>query len=158
MIPPVPLILVHLIYLSAICTHARTHSAHAHHHFRCFLLKRLVFLRARSTIVKRRGPDNCSLQSCFVGDNRQKESERENLQRCTRNAAFLWRRPRAPDSVIDEVTSVVQRICHLLINQVLGKSLHSWVLICSVNWSSSVPPTSIHSPRSCPENYTNCSW
>ena len=156
MIPPVLLILVHLIYLSAICTHARTH-AHAHHHFRCFLLKRLVFLRARSTIVKCRGPDNCSLQSCFVGDNRQKESERENLQRCTRNAAFLWT-PRALDSVIDEATSVVHSICHHLLNQVWGKSLHIWVFICSVNWSSSVPPTSINSQRSCPENYTNCSW
>ena len=71
-------------YISAICTHARTQA----HHFRCFLLKKLVFLRARSTIVKRRGPDNCSLQSCFVGDNRQKESERENLRRCTQYGAF----------------------------------------------------------------------
>ena len=105
MIPPVLLILVHLIYLSAICTHARTH-AHAHNHFRCFPLKRLVFLRARSTIVKCRGPDNCSLQSCFVGDNRQKESERENLQRCTLDAAFLCWTPRALDSVIDEVSNL----------------------------------------------------
>ena len=86
MIHPKLFSLAHLI--SAICTHVRTHA----HHFRCFLFKKLVFLRARSTIVKCRGPDNCSLQSCFVGDNRQKESERENLHGdALQMRPFSWR-------------------------------------------------------------------